>query len=253
MPISVHRKHILLKWIYLPKCHFILQRGGVIFWQGAVHACVASGREQASKRYKMFTDIFMNNILLISQQPEQILALLFFLESTWAPSGPLTSSWGRPEEHGPWWAPDDSGNKTSEHNSPIQPCSVDNAHFSKCKKFDVVLSGESLLLLASHDARARWGSPQTLQWNSWWRTFLIEISGRILTVLGHKVLSFFPPVISQYYLLNYPGCEHASGYKLCFFWALRAPTVGSIIVLCQAENTARHCCAPRSCRWEFGD
>lgn len=48
----------------------------------AVHVCGASGREQASKRYKMFTDIFMNNSLLISQQPEQILALLFFLEST---------------------------------------------------------------------------------------------------------------------------------------------------------------------------
>lgn len=50
------------------------------------------------------------------------------------------------------------------------------------------------------------------------RTCLMEISGRIVAILGHAVMSFLAPILSHCRLLNFAGCEHASGYKLYFYY-----------------------------------
>jgi len=58
----------------------------------------------------------------------------------------------------------------------------------------------------------------------WLRTCLVEISRRILAILGHAVISFFfSSILPHCCLLNFTGCEHASGYQLYFCWDLPLP------------------------------
>lgn len=81
MPISVHRRHILLKYIYTHQnASLPLNSDGLHYDKLTVHiACVnaARRRHRTSKGYTSSADIITRNIL-ISQQREQILAPVFF-------------------------------------------------------------------------------------------------------------------------------------------------------------------------------
>lgn len=155
--------------------------------------CVAGRRQQASKEYEKLTDIIMHNILLISQQHQQILALGFFMNCTWPPRGSFTASWERLEECGPWWAQDEPRNEAAVHSSG-QHCSMNNSGFSRSKKCDIqqkrtCCSWKQTMLI--------WVRALPSHFNKvmWLRICLMEISGRILAIQGHGAIPFFEPIL----------------------------------------------------------
>lgn len=78
--------------------------------------------------------------------------------------------------------------------------------------------------IIQHSCRVR-ALPSHFSEVIWLRKGLMAISGTILAILEHAIISFFAPVLSHCCLLNFAGCEHASGYNLYFSWALTLPTV----------------------------